>query len=95
MKSWKEKITLENKIEKYIKIAYKDWEYIRFYNLMQLLEKINPTNEILIKYIDKIDDGKKDKYIKKWRWWFNFIDIIRSPKFYISIFIRYMFWYTK
>lgn len=95
MKWWKDKKTLEDKIETYIKIAYREWEYVRFYNLMNLLKKINPTNEILLEYIDKVDKKKKDKYIKRWSKWFIFMDIIKSPKFYISIFIWYIFGYTK
>lgn len=95
MKWWKDKKILEIKIETYIKTAYKEWEYIRFYNLMTLLSKLNPTNKILLKYINKISEEKKEKYLKRWNKWFYFMDVIKSPELYILIFIWYIFGYTK
>lgn len=95
MRWWKSKKILEIKIETYIKTAYKEWEYIRFYNLMTLLSKVNPTNKILLKYINKISEEKKEKYLKRWNKWFYFMDIIKSPELYILIFIWYIFGYTK
>ncbi len=86
---------IEKKIEKYIKESYSKWEYLRCYNLLNLLLKVNPNNKILLKYANKFND----KFIKKqrirWWRWFLLKDILKSPKLYIFLLILYLTWSTK
>ncbi len=86
---------LEEKIEKYIKEAYSKWEYLRCYNLLNLLLKINPNNKTLIIYSSKFDDKFIKKQKIKWGRWFLLKDILKSPKLYIFLLILYLTWSTK
>ena len=80
---------LEEKLEEYIKSAYSKWEYIRCNNLLNLLAKIKPTNKVLLKYINKIDDNMVAKQRRRWSGWFSIVDIFKSPKIYIFILFLY------
>ena len=86
---------IEEKIEKYIKQSYSQKEYLRCYNLLKLLLKINPKNKVLLKYSDKFDE----KFIKKekirWGRWFLLRDIFKSPKLYIFLLMVYLTWSSK
>ncbi len=86
---------IEEKIEKYIKQAYSKWEYLRCYNLLNLLLKINSNNKVLLKYSSKFNG----KFIKKekirWGRWFLLRDVLKSPKLYIFLLIVYLTWNIK
>jgi len=80
---------LEKKIEKYIKEAYSKKEYLRCYNLLKLLLKINSHNKVLVKYSDKFDEKFIEKQRIKWGGWFLLKDIFKSPRLYIALIILY------
>jgi hypothetical protein len=87
---------LELKLEKYIKQAYSDWEYLRCYNLLNLLLKVNPKNKILIRYVNKIDEKQLEKARERWAlWWSRFILFLKNPTLYISIWLLYLLWKIK
>ena len=86
---------IEKKIEKYIKEAYSKKEYLRCYNLLNLLLKINPKNKILIRYANKLDDNFIKRQKIRWGKWFVLRDIFKSPKLYIFLIILYFTWSAK
>ena len=79
---------LENKIEKSIKDAYKSGDYIRCYNLMKLMAKVNKNNPTLLYYVTKIDEKQVEKTRTKWALWWNsyIISLLKSPKLYVAFF---------
>jgi len=95
---WVNSITnLEKTIEKNIKDSYSNWEYIRCYNLMRLMTKINPKNPVLLKYVVKVDESKISKYKDNWALgWSNWlINILKSPKLYITFAFLLVLWRLK
>jgi len=76
---------LEKTLENSIKESYSEWDYIRCYNLMKLMAKVNPDNHILLKYVTKLDEKKvgkiRDKWAKGGSW---FVNIFKSPKLYLT-----------
>jgi len=84
---------LEKEIEKRIRTAYKEKDYIRCYNLMNLMFKINKNNLVLKNYVTKLDEKKIEKYRRKW-WLSNqkaFWEFIKSPRVLFSLLIATLF----
>jgi hypothetical protein len=88
---------LEKKVANLIKESYSKWDYVRCYNLMKLMYKINKSNPTFLRYVTKLDNKKIKKYKNNWAlggssW---FIDLLKSPKLYLSFFLLYFLWRIK
>ena len=88
---------LEKDIESWIKSSYSNWDYIRCYNLMKLMCKVNKENKVLLNYVTKVDEKKIEKLRKNWvlngsSW---IVNLFKSPKLYVSFFLIIVLWKIK
>ena len=88
---------LENKIAKNIQESYSQWDYIRCYNLMKLMYKINKKNPTFLKYVVKLDEKKILNHQKRWALWGSsyLLELLKSPKLYITFISLYLLWRLK
>ena len=88
---------LEKTIEKNIKDSYSNWEYVRCYNLMKLMTKVNSKNPVLLKYVVKVDEWKVLKQRKRWIFWKTnwFLNIFKSPRLYVTFALLLLLWRIK
>lgn len=80
------------KIEDYIRESYSNSDYLRCYNLIKLLYKLDKGNEVAIKYYNRLDPKIIEKARKKWTGLKTIADIFKNPKFYISLAILIWLW---
>jgi len=85
----KSKEELEMLVESYMKEAYKEEDYLRSYNLLKLLVKINPDNKSAAYYANLLTPSLLKKTKRKWLWYSLFKNILLKPKtyFYLGIVI--------
>ncbi len=90
-----DKEELEPILEKYIKQAYKDWEYLRCRNLVKYLLKINPDNSVWLYYWNKLKSSLLRKSIYKWNNMSSWFSILTDIKIYLLVMIIIIFWKKK
>jgi len=57
---------LEKTIEKAIRSAYSEKEYLRCANLLKLLYRVNKNNKVLAEYASRLDIKKLESQKKLW-----------------------------
>ena len=90
-----DKEELEPILEKYIKQAYKDWEYLRCRNLVKYLLKINPDNSVWLYYWNKLKPSLLKKSIYKWNNFKTWAKVFADIKTYFVVFLNLFFWKKK
>jgi len=83
----KSKKELENLIEWYLKEAYSDKDYLRAYNLLKLLVKVNPNNKVATYYFNLLSPSLLKKTRSKWVWERSLISLLKEPKIYFWVWL--------
>lgn len=76
---------LEQLLERYIKDAYKEEDYLRSYNLLKLLVKVNPENKIAAYYANLLTPSLLKKARRRWVWYSWLKDLLLKPKLYFYL----------
>ncbi len=80
-------IKLESTLEKYVKEAYNEWDYLRCNNLVKHLLKVNSNNSVWLYYYQKLTPSliKKTKY--KWVGLKTWGSYLKDWKVYVGLFL--------
>jgi len=83
----KSKKELESLIEWYLKEAYSDKDYLRAYNLLKLLLKVNPGSKVAIYYSSLLSPSLLKKTKSKWIWEKTILSLLKEPKIYFWVWL--------
>ena len=82
---------LENLVETYMKQAYDEADYLRSYNLLKLLVKINPENKSALYYSTLLKPSLLKKTERRWLWYTFWQDLLLKPKIYFYLWLIFLF----
>jgi len=83
----KSKKELESLIEWSLKEAYSDKDYLRAYNLLKLLLKVNPDSKVAIYYSSLLSPSLLKKTKSKWIWEKTILSLLKEPKIYFWVWL--------